>query len=219
MIINRLLTFILISSSLNALASEFKFNNKNLNSLGAIICQNTTVKESQHITAHKISIHKDKRSDHKKNMQYEIIGTCDIKYSKNTQKVVSLGDEFSLSFTTNNYQQIEGRLGIKKIFLNFRKKNLHSLVIIDPLMQTTKRIYLSKSKWATSDTIFNFNKSNLELKISRKTAAVESNSMLRFKDKSKTRYYNLWSFESFGCTNNVKKVTSEQCQKIVSGIN
>ncbi|MBD65789.1 MAG: hypothetical protein CME62_11320 [Halobacteriovoraceae bacterium] len=201
-----------------AQANEFKFNNKNLNSLGAIICQSAKSPQENNIIAHKININKHRVSDKHNDFKYEVIGTCDIHYNTQKKKITTLGDEFHFSFYTNRFGQIEGRYGIKKLFFNFRKKTLHSLVIIDPLLQTTKRIYLSQSQWAKNDTIFNFDRSKLQVKISRKTAAVEKNSLLEFNDKLKTTYYNLWSFESFGCSG-LAGQNQEQCQKIVSEIN
>ena len=51
-----------------------------------------------------------------------------------------------------------------------------------------------------------------------KTAALEENTDLKFKDKLHTSFFNTWSFQSFGCSAKETYISSATCSQIVSKV-
>lgn len=211
--------FILVGGmhNMNAFAGEFKFNNKNLNALSALICHTTTEAESENIISlHKFLVDKSKLGSAKNDVSYELTGTCNIQYDKKTKKIISYGDEFTFNINLKDSKMANGKIGIKDIELHFKKNSLKMIRIKDPLLLIEKTYQLNNSEWAQSDSLFSFNKKkSFALRIGRKTAAVEKNSTLMFsKNKLKSKFYNTWSYSAIGCSQTTGRTTQEHCQKI-----
>ena len=204
--------------SLSAYSNEFKFNNKNLNALMALVCQSSLQHlNNDSIYAHKLSVDKTKLGAKTDEATFELSGTCNVEYDTKTKEILAYGDEFSIEINMMDTSQATGKIGIKDIALQFKNKELIGLAIKDPLMLTQKAYRLTNSKWAQSDSIFSFNsKKTFLLKIGRKTAALEENTDLTFKGKLHTKFFNTWSYEAFGCSSKTAYISNKVCSKIVS---
>lgn len=210
-IVISLFNLLLLSTSF---AAEFRYNNKNLNSLGAVIClMNTEV--SSELKTHKISTLKKRVGPAADDLLFELSGTCATKIAKNGT-LNSIGDEFlvELKKVKNDYIAV-GKIGIKEIQIFFKASNPHKIVIIDPLLLTKQSKNLAHTKWSSSNQIFSFNGDKLSLQLGRKLAAVEDGGALNFKDRS-TTFFNLWSETTFGCTHAGSSLSEQECEKFNS---
>jgi hypothetical protein len=217
--IKRILPFIFMLTLFGqaALGSEFNFNYKNLNTLGALICTQTTpTKKTEQILAHKINVDMRRVGPNPNDKIFEISGSCDINYDLKSKKIVSFGEEFNIEFELGNLANVKGNLGIKEIEVSFDKNSLKAIKITDPLLLTNDNFDLSRSQWASSDRIFNLkNKKLLSVKLARATAAVEKNNTLIFYTNDQTHFYNIWSYQSSGCSHGSRKVSESECSKIL----
>ena len=210
-------TSILLTLMLNqAYAGEFSFNNKNLNTLGALVCDlSSTNAQTNTIIAHKMDLEIKRTGPNKNDVSYIIEVSCNIQIDKKTKKTISYGDPLSISFSELN-SEIKGQLGINELILNFKNKTLRKITIKDPLMLSQKSFEVNKSEWAHSDQIFNFNKApGIKLNLNRNIAAVESDSTLSFNHGNKSKFFNLWSYQSYGCSNKNHTIDSELCYQLL----
>ncbi len=195
-----------------AMAGKFRYNYKNLNSLGAIICLMNT-ENSPTLKTHKVSSIKKKISNKKNDFEYELTGTCGTEIAKD-KSVITIGEEFSIKLKSSKSSYIAfGNIGIKKIQITFREMNPIKITIQDPLLLTKMTRSMAQTKWATSNQIFSFNGDKLELKIGRKLAALEDGGKLSFK-KSPTTFFNLWAESTFGCTQAGSSLSEQECEKL-----
>jgi hypothetical protein len=218
--IKSLLPFIFVltlSIGQMAYGNEFNFNYKNLNTLGALICsQDSVVQDKETILAHKVNIDMRRVGPGGNDKIFEVSGSCDISYNKNSDIVTSFGDEFSIEIELSNLNSVTGKLGIKDIELQFNDRELTGMKITDSLMMSSKTFDLTGSHWAISDRIFNLkNKKLLSVNLSRSTAAVEKNNSLEFYTNGQSRFYNIWTYESFGCSHKSKAITQKKCAEIL----
>lgn len=221
--IKRILPLIFMSTLLigqAALGSEFKFNYKNLNTLGALICTQTAqTQNNKQILAHKINVDVRRVGPKPNDKIFEISGSCDINYDIKSKKIVSFGEEFNIEFELANLKSVKGNLGIKEIEVNFDKNNLKTIKVTDPLLLTSNSYDLSRSQWASSDRIFNLkNKKFLSVKLARATAAVEKDNTLVFHTNDQTNFYNIWSYESSGCSHKTRKIAESECTQIMKNL-
>lgn len=204
--------------STSVFSSEFKFNNKNLNALMALVCHsNNQNADKNSIFAHKVLIDKIKHGSSEADTSFEISGTCNIEYDKKSKEIISYGEEFLVEFNLKNKSKISGKIGIRDIVIDFQSHKLSRLTIKDPLMLTLKVFNLKQSHWASSDSIINFNPARpFKLSVGRKTAATEDQSQLKFNTKVKSTFFNTWSYTSYGCSSADQFVTEEICSSIVA---
>lgn len=217
--------FILMTLTvINAKADSagFRFNNKNLNALTALICHSTSELSSpDRILIHKLQVDKSKLGTNANEVSYELSGTCHVEYDLKTKEVLSYGDEFTINIDLQKPAKTTGKLGIQEIRFQFQNKNLVGLKVKDPLLLTQKSFPLKNTSWANSDSILSFQKTRkFMLKVGRKTAAIEKESALNFvKHKVKTKFFNTWSFEAIGCSSSKSYVDQETCLRLAEKIN
>ena len=130
MIKRHYLTLILIFASSSILASEFRFNYKNLNSLGALICSQLQDKiQPNQVQVSKFSVDKTILGSGNDHAQYELTGSCNAILSKNTHKVLSYGDELQIQFNLKRLGHVSGTVGVNKVDLYFDGKKLKKMSI------------------------------------------------------------------------------------------
>lgn len=202
-------------ASITAQASEFKFNNKNLNSLGALVCllnsEGLTLSESTHVYTHKTSVNKRKIGPKSNEEIIELHGTCNNLVNRETLKVEQLGDEFYIKIDRSEKLLGSGKLGIKDINISFKNKNIQKITITDPLLLTRLSRDLSNSTWAKTNQIFGFNQKKLSLRFARKIAATETGGILNF---NSIKFFNVWSDQAFGCGLANEKLSEVECEKL-----
>ncbi|MBT4792687.1 MAG: hypothetical protein HON90_14025 [Halobacteriovoraceae bacterium] len=212
--VSTILLFLAIS--LTAAANEFKFNYKNLNTLTAVIChkaKNTLSQQKGAQVVSSFSINKVKHSDQKDDATFEISGTCNAVIAKN-RSVLSYGQEIQLTINLNKLNQSKGMLGISPITLQFFKGIPTQVIIEDLLLSQQLSLTLNSSRWAKSNSLFSLNPENyIQIKSSSRIIASEVESNLEFLNNS--TFYNIWSYESFGCSGK-EKISSSQCEKLTT---
>jgi len=213
MIKRKHLTLILIFASSSLMASEFKFNYKNLNSLGALICSQVQDKlQPNQVQVSKFTIDKTSLGPAKNHAQYELTGSCNAILSKKTQEVLSYGEELQIEFNLKRLGHVSGTVGINKIDLYFDGKKLKKMTIEKISTAKLKSLNLNKIKWAKNNSLFDLNKKNkIQLRLKGRIVASEAQSNLNFKNHG--TYYSIWSFGSFGC-NGQAKIIPNQCETL-----
>lgn len=207
------LTFIIVLTSGVSVASEFKFNNKNLNSLGALVCQldQGASSNSEMIRTHSLNVNQKRIGPKTTDVIVEVQGTCNKLIDSESMKVEALGDEFYLKIDRSQKLIGSGKLGIKNITIEFQKNKINRISIEDPLLLLTVTEDLSQSNWASSNQIFSFNNENMSLKFARKIAATEAGGTLSF---NSTRFFNVWSDQAYGCSLATKEISDLTCEKL-----
>lgn len=196
------------------MASEFKFNNKNLNSLGALVCQldQESKTSKQLIRVNSISVNQKRIGPEPKDIIIEVQGTCNKIVSPKSMKVTALGDEFFVKFDRSLNHAGKGKIGIKNISIRFNAGKIKNILIEDPLLMTKITKDLSHSTWASTNQIFSFSADKMALKFSRKIAATETGGTLEFES---TRYFNVWSDQAYGCSQVTNEISDLACEKLI----
>lgn len=206
--------FILSILSFNSQSSEFKFNNKNLNSLAALIClldsQELGNKDSSKVYTHKTTVNKVKIGPKVNDEIIELTGTCNNIINKDSLKIVRLGEEFNISIDRSNKLVASGKLGIKSVEIQFKNNIAQRITIEDPLLLIKTSRDISKSIWAKSNQIFSFSKKKLSLKFARTIAATEEGGTLNFKS---VKFFNVWNDQAFGCSLANKNLSQSECER------
>ena len=210
-----IILFICTLINVNSFAAEFKFNNKNLNSIGALVCLINS-ESSQNlrgalIYTHKTTVNKKKIGPRAVDEIIEIQGTCNNLVNTETLKTERMGDEFFIQIDRSRNLQGSGKLGIKKITIDFKNSNLQGITVEDPLLLTKVSKDISNSTWAKSNQIFSFTGEKLSLRFSRKIAATETGGVLDF---NSIKFFSVWSDQAFGCSSATIKLSESQCEKL-----
>lgn len=208
--------FTLALVSFNLQAEEFKFNNKNLNSIGALVCMmgsQNTLEVSPRISIHKSFVNKKKIGPKASDEIVELSGSCNNIVNRDELKIESLGEEFTIEIDRSNKLVGIGKLGIKDIKIEFKHGRVNKLTIKDSLMLTTISRDLSNSTWAKSNQIFSFTGKKMALRFSRKIAATETGGTLNFNTAS---FFNVWSDQAFGCSLANEKLSAHECEKLIN---
>jgi len=207
--------FLIISTS-TTFANTFIFNNKNINSLVTIICENSlTAQKSNTIYLNKINISQTKYGPHRLDKRFDITGTCNGEIDSKTREFISFGNEINLTFDLNKTDIFSGTIGIDTFEIIMNKKRVTNLKINSFVENKTIDLNLRRSKWAQSNSLINLNDDSIKIIADRKRHAVEDNRRLIIgKD---TILYNLWTHQAFSCKSD-SRVSRYECENLSNKI-
>jgi hypothetical protein len=197
------------------MASEFKFNYKNLNTLASVICAKGQPLKvgTNEVLANSIQVEQVKTGINPNDKTYEITGTCNAIYNSKTEDFSSFGEELDIALDLNSLNSVQGTIGINTINLKMRKRTINSVVITDSLLGDKTALKFKSMNWAPNNSLISFSKeSKINLKVNRKIAATEVNSILKIKANTNLNTFKIWSTNSFACS----KVDMNKCREIIS---
>lgn len=208
--------FLIISTS-TTFANTFNFNNKNINSLVTIICENSlTAQKSNTIYLNKINISQTKYGPHSLDKRFDITGTCNGEIDSKTREFISFGNEINLTFDLNNKTDVfSGTIGIDTFEIIMKKKRVTHLKIDSFVENKTIDLNLRGSKWAQSNSLVILKDDSIKIIADRKRHAVEyKRKLIIGKD---TTLYNLWTHQAFSCKSD-SRLSRSECENLSNKI-
>lgn len=185
-----LLTTILFISSMQTFAKrDFKFNYKNLNTLGLYLCHLNEVPNSKRELTHRTEIDINQNGPLEKNKIITITGTCSADKSSK-----DIGTDLSLEIDLNSQEAMSGTIGLSNVEINFKLNKVTTVNLIDGV----KRSYsLSTINWAQANSNFLLSEKNKIQARSKSLKISEDKSSLKIVTlKKKTVVTNAWSYEA-----------------------
>jgi hypothetical protein len=208
------LIFLALTFSLSSMASDFKFNYKNLNTLASLICaKNQPIKiQDNEVLTNSIQVEQINTGINPSDKTYEITGTCNAIYNTNSNSFNSFGEELDIAIDLSSLNNISGTIGLNSIKIKLTHNKINSIVFTDSLLGDKKVLLLKSMNWAPNNSLISLNKKNrISLKSNRKIAAVERNSILEIKAPTSLNTFKIWSTDSFACS----KFDIKRCQDII----
>jgi hypothetical protein len=200
------LKLFILSFCLCAQVKADMLNYKNIHALGGVICHKFQ-KNKQDVYLSKLNVDRNElRPNH---FEFNLSGTCNAKATK--EKITSLGEELSISFEQGKSIAV-GKLGLKDIKIYFKKGEAYKMQIIDTLFNQKLNVTLTNSKWSKDNMIFTT--TPIKIQNGKRAMATETSSKLLFA-KNHFQIFNIWNYESYGCT---QKLSQTQCEKLVKRI-
>lgn len=194
----------LVSLPAIASSSPIKFNYKNLNTIGSMVCEVTGPKSTKGIAlVHNLSINKKKYGAGKFDESYEISGTCNSKFSLKSKKLISLGDEINLDINLASLKDSHGTVGINEVKLIFKHGKLTEILNIDPLglSLSSRRNKLKMQKWAKTNAAFSLDKKT-DIRVILGTSKIKevSSNLYLFNKNYKSKWSKIWHYQTKGCS-------------------
>ena len=203
--------------SLPLYAGEFSFNYKNLNTLATLICKQIKPEVTNNtVLVNKFITNKTKYGTDSSEAQYELSGICNSRVSKKTAEILSFGEEIQFTVDLKKPSLVIGTIGVNELKIIF-KNNLLKRITINKIFENKKLHFkLPKTRWATSDSLFSFNKDEL-IKIEKKGRVLASEKESNLYLDTGEVLYNIWNYQAFGC-HTTHNISQSQCEAFTNNI-